>query len=135
MQNSAWFGKDAGGALTGFINGALKKTVGLHPDVSSYYADFLQNIVLPNVNFWSNLIVWGEILVGVGLILGALTGIAAFFGLFMNLNFMLAGTLSTNPILLILSIGLVLAWKVSGFIGLDKWLLPILGTPWQRKVE
>ncbi|MEX1027935.1 MAG: DoxX family protein, partial [Candidatus Paceibacterota bacterium] len=57
--------------------------------------------------------------------------IAAFFGLFMNLNFMLAGTVSSNPILFTLAIGLVLAWKVAGHWGLDRWLLPKLGTPWQ----
>jgi len=65
------------------------------------------------------------------LILGALTGIAAFFGLFMNLNFLLAGTVSTNPVLFVLSIGLILGWKISGFIGLDRYLLPLLGTPWK----
>ena len=27
---------------------------------------------------------------------------------------------------------LVIAWKVAGWWGLDRWLLPRLGTPWAR---
>lgn len=126
MQNPAWFGNDAGAALQGFIKGALGKTGGLHPDVQGWYAAFLQNAVLSHVVTWSNAIVVGEVLVGLGLICGVLTGIAAFFGLFMNLNFMLAGTVSINPILFTLSIGLVLAWRIAGYWGGDRYVLPLL---------
>ena len=65
-----------------------------------------------------------------GLIVGALVGIAAFFGTLMNFNFQLAGSASTNPVLFGLSVFLVLAWKVAGWWGLDRYLLPLLGTPW-----
>jgi thiosulfate dehydrogenase [quinone] large subunit len=57
---------------------------------------------LPYAGTWSYIVAFGEVLVGIGLILGALTGIAAFFGIFMNFNYLLAGTVSTNPILLAL---------------------------------
>jgi thiosulfate dehydrogenase [quinone] large subunit len=129
-QNPAWFGASAGAALTGFVNGALQKTEGAHPDVSAWYAAFLQTVVLPNATFFSNLVTLGELLVGIGLILGALTGIAAFFGSVMNANFLLAGTVSTNPLMFILATWLVLAWRSAGWWGLDRWLLPLLGTPW-----
>jgi len=75
----------------------------------------------------------GETLVGLGLIFGALTGIAAFFGATLNISFLLSGTVSSNPVMLMLAIFVVLAWRVAGFIGLDRWLLPALGTPWQRE--
>jgi thiosulfate dehydrogenase [quinone] large subunit len=88
---------------------------------------------LPYVNVWSHLITYGEIFVGVALIIGVFTGIAAFFGLFMNLNYLLAGTVSINPILFTCSIGLILAWKVAGYLGVDGYLLPLLGTPWQAR--
>jgi len=39
---------------------------------------------------------------------------------------------STNPLLFILGTWLVLAWRVGGWWGLDRWLLPLLGTPWAR---
>lgn len=126
-----WIGVNAGRNLTGFIQGALSKTAGAHPDVQGWYAAFLQNVVLPNAATWSQVVTYGEILVGVALIVGAFTGVAAFFGLFMNLNFLLAGTVSVNPILFTLSILLVLAWKVAGYWGLDRYLLPLLGTAWQ----
>ena len=81
--------------------------------------------------FFGKLIAFGETAVGLGLIFGAFVGIAAVGGAFMNLNFMLAGSASTNPVLLLLGFLLVLAWKTAGFIGLDRLLLPILGTPWK----
>ena len=62
---------------------------------------------------------------------GIFTGIAAFFGSFMNINYLLAGTVSTNPILFAIATWLVLAWKVAGWWGLDRWILPALGTPWR----
>jgi thiosulfate dehydrogenase [quinone] large subunit len=30
-----------------------------------------------------------------------------------------------------LAIGLILAWRVAGYYGVDRWLLPRLGTPWR----
>lgn len=124
LHNPAWVGSDAGGALSGFIQGALAKTAGAHPDVSGWYASFLENVVLPNVQTWSHIIAVGEFLVGLALIIGLLTGLAAFFGMFMNLNFLLAGTVSINPSLLMLSIGVVLAWRIAGYWGLDRYVLP-----------
>jgi thiosulfate dehydrogenase [quinone] large subunit len=131
IQNPAWVGTGSGKALAGFIKAALAKTAGSYPDVQGWYGAFLQNFVAPHPVFWSHLVAYGELLVGIGLIVGALTGIAAFFGLFMNLNYMLAGTVSTNPILFSLSIGIVLAWRVAGYLGADRFLLPLLGAPWQ----
>ena len=43
----------------------------------------------------------------------------------------MAGTVSTNPVLLVAGIALILAWKNAGYWGLDRWLLPLLGTPWK----
>jgi thiosulfate dehydrogenase [quinone] large subunit len=83
-------------------------------------------------SWFAKLVTVGEMLVGLGLLVGALVGIAAFFGTLLNFNFLLAGTTSTNPVLFGLGVFLVLAWKVAGWWGLDRWLLPMLGTPWYR---
>jgi thiosulfate dehydrogenase [quinone] large subunit len=128
--NAAWTGSNAGAAIRGFVQGALAKTGGDHPDVQPFYAAFLENLVLPYAGFWAWVVTLGEIAVGMGLILGLLTGIAAFFGGFMNVNYLLAGTVSTNPILFVFATWLVLAWRVAGWYGVDRWLLPLLGTPW-----
>jgi thiosulfate dehydrogenase [quinone] large subunit len=130
LHSPAWVGGDAGTALNGFVSGALNKTGGAHPDVQSWYAWFLQHVVLPNSGFWSHLVAYGEFLVGIALILGIFTGISAFLGSFMNVNYLLAGAVSTNPVLFVIATWLVLAWKTAGWWGLDRWLLPALGTPW-----
>jgi thiosulfate dehydrogenase (quinone) large subunit len=97
-----------------------------------WYRDFLNLLLNANAESWfSWLVLLGEIAVGIGLIFGILTGIAAFFGAFMNMSFLLAGSASTNPIMFTMAIGLMLAWKVAGYYGVDRWLLPILGTPWR----
>ncbi len=131
ITSPAWMGAQAGTALTGFVQGALSQTGGEHPQVQGWYATFLENVVLPNAALWGRMVAVGETLVGIALILGAFTGIAAFFAAFMNVNFLLAGAVSTNPILLLLSILLILAWKTAGWWGVDRWLLPALGTPWR----
>jgi thiosulfate dehydrogenase [quinone] large subunit len=125
----AWTGAKAGTGLAGFIAGALQKTTGDHPDVAGWYAGFLQNVVLPNVTIWSWAVTLGEMAIGLGLILGALTGVAAFFGSFMNANFLFSGTVSVNPLLFVLATWLVLAWRTAGYVGVDHWLLPLLGVP------
>jgi thiosulfate dehydrogenase [quinone] large subunit len=130
VTNPKWTGDEAGAAVTGFINGALAKAE--EGQVYGWYASFLENVVLPNAKVFSYMVAFGEVAVGLGLILGLLTGIAAFFGSFMNVSFLFAGTLSSNPLLFILATWLVLAWKNAGWWGLDRWALPILGTPWDR---
>jgi thiosulfate dehydrogenase (quinone) large subunit len=98
-----------------------------------WYRSFLQFLIDTNSAGWfSYVIVFGEIAVGIGLILGAFVGLAAAGGLLMNMAFLLAGTTSTNPVLAILGVLLILAWKNAGYIGLDRYLLPILGTPWKQ---
>jgi thiosulfate dehydrogenase (quinone) large subunit len=131
LHDPTWTGAKAGTALSGFVNHALTETGGAHPNVEGWYAWFLQQAVLPNAAVWSYVVSWGELLVGIALILGIFTGLAAFFGAFMNMNYLLAGSVSTNPILLVIAILLVLAWKTAGWWGLDRWVLPALGMPWK----
>ncbi len=106
---------------------------GSPPIAYDWYRDFIQFLININAESWfAWLVLLGEIAVGLGLILGVLTGIAAFFGALMNMSFLLAGSSSTNPVLFTFGIGLMLAWKVAGYYGLDRYLLPMLGTPWRR---
>lgn len=102
-----------------------------------WYRGFIQLLIDNHAEVvMGKVIAFGETAVGIGLIVGAFVGVAAVFGGFMNMNFMLAGSASSNPVMLILAIGLVLAWKTAGHIGLDRFLLPLLGTPWKApKVE
>jgi thiosulfate dehydrogenase [quinone] large subunit len=129
ITNPAW--TQSGEALAGFWGNAVAtdpKPVITVP----WYREFIEAMLGAQAYTWfADLIVYGETLVGLALILGAFTGIAAFFGAFMNWNYIMAGSASWNPVLLAVAVGLMLAWKVSGRIGLDRWLLPSLGTPWR----
>lgn len=128
VTSDAWVGSHAGTGISGFLNGAIAKE-----EVTGWYSSFLREFVLPNAKFFSYIVAFGELLVGIGLIVGLLTGIAAFFGGVMNVSYLFAGTLSTNPLLFVLATWLVMAWKVAGWYGLDRWALPKLGTPWKRR--
>ena len=129
VTNPAWVGPEAGGAVTGFLTRALTLTTGDHPSVQGWYAWMIERIFLPNAVVMSHLVAFGEVLVGIALILGLLTGISAFLGGLMNASFLLAGTVSTNPVMFILATWLVLAWRVAGYYGLDFFVLPKLGAP------
>lgn len=132
IQGPGWIGPGAGTALKGFVGGSIAQTAGAHANVQGWYASLLKDLVLPHVAGWSYVVTFGELACGIALIAGLFTGVAAFSGAFMNMNYMLAGAVSTNPILLFLELLLILAWRVAGYIGLDAALLPWLGTPWRR---
>lgn len=98
-----------------------------------WYRSFLQFLLDTQAYVWfAKVIAVSELLIGIALVLGLFTGIAAFGGALMNWNFMMAGSASSNPLLFTIAIGLMLAWKVAGYYGVDRYLLPALGTPWQR---
>lgn len=124
--NPVWVGSNAGVDITGFLNGSLTKTGGDHPDVSMSYAYLIQHIALPNAHTLSYIISFGEVVIGLALILGLFTGIAAFFAATMNFNFMFAGSVSVNPYWALAEIFLILAWRVAGRIGLDRYVLRFL---------
>jgi len=128
---TGWIGAKAGSFLTVWVTRAISKTQGAHPDVQGWYGAFLAHVVLPNAAFFSYLVTFGEIAVGLGLIFGIFTGIAAFFGTTMNASYLLGGSISVNPIFFAFASLLVLAWKTAGWWGVDRYLLARLGTPWQ----
>jgi thiosulfate dehydrogenase [quinone] large subunit len=127
---------DGGAALMGYWTKAVAVPAqGSAPITFEWYRSFLQTLLDTHSYQWfAYLIVLGEIAVGLGLLFGALTGLAAFGGAMMNISFLLAGSTSSNPVLFALGISLILAWKVAGYYGLDRVLLPALGAPWKPGV-
>jgi thiosulfate dehydrogenase [quinone] large subunit len=134
VRDDAWM--DGGTALQGYWERATTVPEGRPAAPAGTYGwfeDFLSYMLRHEWYDWfAKVIAVGEVLVGIGLIVGALVGIAAFFGTLMNFNFQLAGSASTNPVLFGLGVLLVLGWKVAGWVGVDRVLLPMLGTPWKR---
>jgi thiosulfate dehydrogenase [quinone] large subunit len=132
INNPAW---GSGAPLRGFWQNAVSVPESGRPAIAfDWYRSFIQ-FMLDNqwYEWFADLIMWGEFLVGIALILGLFSGIAAFAGSFMNWNFIMAGAASSNGLMLVLAVLLILAWKVAGWYGLDRWALPYLGTPWSRK--
>ncbi len=131
VTSAAWVGN--GAALKGFWTGAVQVPESGRPTIAfDWYRSFIQFMLDIEAYTWfGKLVAYGEMVVGIALVLGAFTGFAAFFSGFMNWNFMMAGSASTNPVLFMAAVGLILAWKVAGRIGADYFLLRWLGTPWQ----
>lgn len=135
LSNPAWM--ETGEAVRRYWENAVAIPESGRPLIAlDWYRGFIQGLLDSNAYVWfAKVVAVSEVLIGVALILGAFTGIAAFGGALMNWNFLMAGSTSTNPLLLIGAIGLVLAWKVAGYYGLDYFLLRWLGTPWRARGE
>ena len=127
--NNGWM--HGGIALRGFATGAIKASQApKNPQVAyGWYADFL-HFVRDNASWLAKVIAVGELLIGVAILVGFLTGIAAFFGVVLNFNFVFAGAAGVNPAFMLVGLGLILAWRVAGYLGADYFVLPALGTPW-----
>ncbi|WP_096201943.1 DoxX family protein [Bacillus sp. FJAT-45350] len=128
MWLSAGLGKvmgdfNAGGYLNGSIANPVMSGEQL---VYPTYVAFLERFALPNAELFSVMVAWGEVLVGLGLILGVFTSAAAFFGVMMNFAFMFAGTVSTNPWMILFSMFILAAGANAGRFGGDRWVLPYL---------
>ncbi len=122
-----------GNALKGFWMGAVKvPTDGGKPAIAfDWYRGFLQAMLNAQAYTWfAKVVAVSEFLIGLSLILGIFIGITAFFGGFMNWNFIMAGSASVNGVFLGLAVLLVLAWKIAGYIGVDYFLLPRLAELW-----
>lgn len=133
IDNPAWV--ETGAALKGFWTGAVQIPAEGRPAIAfDWYRNFIQYLLDIEAYTWfAKVVAYGELIIGIALILGLFTGIAALLGGFMNWNFIMAGSASINGMLFFVSVLLVLAWKIAGYIGLDYFVLPYLGTPWPGK--
>jgi thiosulfate dehydrogenase [quinone] large subunit len=122
---SAAFWNGGGAAVKGFATaGVLGSTTGKGGASYGWWAGFLHNFVVPNAGWIAKLITLGELAIGVGLILGVVTGAAAAAGLLLNVIYMFSGTAGVNPAYATVSLMLVLAWRNAGYLGLDRLALP-----------
>lgn len=123
-----WFGGGAG--VKGFATaGVAGSATGKGGASYGWWAGFLHNFVIPNASWIAKLISLGEIVIGIALILGLFTGLAALGGLTLNMVYMFTGSAGVNPAYMILEVPLVLAWRNAGYLGLDRYAL---NTPWLR---
>ncbi|OXM13576.1 DoxX family membrane protein [Paenibacillus herberti] len=121
---------------TKFLQSAVAKPVADRATMEAIfptYTWFIEHFALPNVKLINFLIPVGEFLIGLGLILGGLTLTAAFFGMMLNFLFLFAGTVSTNPWLLLIGFIIFLAGANAGRLGLDGLLKPYLTKWWNDR--
>lgn len=133
--SAVWVGSKAGVAVTGFLKGAIAKSplapdfdaaANAHPAVQAWYAQLVQDYFLPNAAAFSYLVAFGELAVGLALLLGIFTRFSALMGVLMNLAYLLAGTTSTNPNLLVVGMVILLSGGIAvGYYGLDYFARPI----------
>src|SRR5689334_4524222 len=132
LGDPAWM--QTGEALKGFWAKAVEvPATGRPPIAFDWYRNFLQGMLDNGSYVWfAKLVTIGEIAVGVALILGLFVGVAAFVGAFLNWNYIMAGSASSNGLFGLAAILLILAWKTAGYYGLDRWILPHIGMTWQQ---
>jgi len=148
-----WFLKSAWTKLTlAFLGGLIPypavspRFLGFHPkrvaefaadNPVGWYKEFLEGTVLPNAKLFATLQAYGEVCVGLGLVLGLFTGVSALVGLFLSLNYGLAtqwmsfGQQGFHT-LLITSMVILLGCRAGRRWGLDGWILSRVGGPRPR---
>src|SRR5581483_2254684 len=113
LENSAWIA--TGTAVQAYWERAVQLPSPPARPTIAYpaYRAFIQHMLANDWYTWfAKLVAVVELLVGIGLLVGGLTAIAAAFGLLMNFSFVYAGTASTNPTLIILGAVIVYGWLV-----------------------
>jgi thiosulfate dehydrogenase [quinone] large subunit len=119
---ASWFGNAP--ALVGFVKGAdatwaARAQAYGHPAVHyAWFVDFL-DYVGDHAWFFGPVVVFSEILIGLGLITGTLTRWAAIAAVSLNLLYIFSGSAGVNGVFLLFGVLLICAWRVAGLIGVD----------------
>ena len=104
-----------------------------------WYKEFLEGTVLLNSRVFATLQTFAEAAVGLGLILGLLTGLTALVGLFLCLNYGLASQWMSFGqqgfhVLLVTSMIVFLCARAGRTWGLDRGIIALSGRRWLRLV-
>ena len=126
-SEKAVFWNGGGAGVKGFATaGVTGSTAGKGAGASyGWWAAFLHDFVLPNASWIAKAVTISELAIGVLLILGLFTGLAAAAGLSLNLVYMFTGSAGVNPAYAIVAVFLILAWRNAGYLGLDRFALPM----------
>jgi thiosulfate dehydrogenase (quinone) large subunit len=125
---SAWTGSSAGAQIRQLLGVAIspKLTSGAHPTVLAPYAWLARHVLLPNATPLAYLVTALELLIGLALLVGFCTRVAAAGGACLNLLYLLSGSVGVNPLMLVVEVSIVLVGTTAGLIGLDRFLMPAL---------
>lgn len=125
-EKAAFIGANAGAGIKGMLTGAtsVQMTGGAHPAVLAPFVWLAQNVFIPAAPAFSYMVAFGEVLIGLALLVGLFTRFAAFWGAFLNLLFMLAGSSGVNPYMFTIELSILLVGVSAGLLGADAVVLP-----------
>lgn len=126
-SEKAAFWNGGGAGVKGFATaGVAGSKAGKGGASYGWFAQFLHGFVIPNASWIAKVVTISELVIGALLILGLFTGAAAAAGLILNIVYMFSGSAGVNPAYAIVGVFLILAWRNAGYIGLDRFALPML---------
>ena len=94
----------------------------VRPDPSAPMTTLTADVVqiAPNVR---TLLGSSELIIGLLLLIGALTGLTAFISIVLSVNALWPGPAASDPIAFASTMLLIVSWRTAGWYGLDHWLL------------
>ncbi|UTH00057.1 DoxX family protein [Macrococcoides canis] len=122
-----WLMSGIGKFTKGFDATGYLKGVTAHPVESMaggaqypFYVSFLENVVTPMGKVVNILIPVLEVAVGLMLILGLFASVGSLIGMTLNFLFLFAGTISVNPLFILISIFIFMGGYNAGVLGVDR---------------
>lgn len=85
----------------------------------SWWGSFLHSFVVPNASWIGALVALGEFAIGVALVLGLFTRVAALGSLVLLFTYVMSGTASVCGFYALCAIVILATWKTSSWIGAD----------------
>jgi len=85
----------------------------------SWWGSFLHSFVVPNAGWLGVFIAFAEFAVGLGLVLGLFTRVAALGSLALLFTYVMSGTASVCAFYALFAIVILATWKTSSWIGAD----------------
>jgi thiosulfate dehydrogenase [quinone] large subunit len=114
-----------GAALAAFLH----KKVDAGDVVFPTYQLLIEQVFLPNVGLLSVILIVGQLLAGTAILLGAFTNLGLLGGLFMNINFILAGQVNPSAFYVVIESVLFIA-NVGAVMGFDEVIANRVRYPW-----
>ena len=85
----------------------------------SWWGSFLHSFVVPNSGWIGVLVALAEFSVGIGLVLGLFTRVAALASLALLFTYVMSGTASVCAFYALFAIVLLATWRASSWLGID----------------
>lgn len=130
LSDPGWM--QSGAVVRGFWEMQVRvPEAGPAPITYGWYRDFLQTLLDAGAYQWmAPTIVIAELMFGVLFILGAFVGFTALAAIVLHWSYLMAGSAGNNGIMFPITFGLLAAWKIAGYYGLDYFLTRRLSAFW-----